>query len=120
MVGFIIPRRDPTVVTRVPADASAPAIEMPVLLYPPAVFDIPSGWPTFTVTATSEPMPAAVYIETVAEEIKSWFRGILPSTVEGVFRFDLSAFSSLNNNNQPLVRVRNLVLAAAMISDLKA
>jgi len=44
----------------------------------------------------------------------------LPSTVEGVFRFDLSAFSSLNNNNQPLVRVRNLVLAAAMISDLNA
>ena len=105
---------------RLAADAAAPVIEMPVLLYPPAVFDIPPDWQTFAVTATSEPIPAAVYIETVAEEIKSWFRGILPSTVEGVFRFDLSAFSSLNNNNQPLVRVRNLVLAAVMISDLNA
>lgn len=87
------------------------AIELPVLLVPPTEFQIPPDW-------TEGQVPAARFVEALAGRIVGWYGMTRPATLHGHFRFDLSAFSSLTNNTQPLVRVRNLVLGVDEITDL--
>ena len=85
--------------------AALPAIEMPVLLYPASDFEIPASWQTGRLASTDlDPVtPAETYIATVAGEIATWFRRIDPSRLGGRLYFDVSAFSSLGNNTQPIV-----------------
>jgi hypothetical protein len=100
-------------------DTSAPDIELPVFMVPATGFLIPKDWQGLTARA-AEPIPAQVFIGTLADQINKWFTITRkPSTQSGQFWFDLSAFSSLSTNTQPLVRLRNLQLYWADITDLK-
>ena len=95
--------------------ASAPAIELPVLMVPPTEFQIPPDWQSLSET-TMGGVDTAAFIATLALRITEWFDRNNPSPQSASFLFDLSAFSSLSNNSQPLVRVRNLVL---YVEDIK-
>lgn len=94
----------------------APVIELPVLLVPPTEFPIPPDWKNLTTVAATNGASAGNFIATLAEQLQTWFTNHNPSPQSGQFRFDLSAFSSLSNNTQPLVRIRNLTL---MLEDIK-
>jgi len=97
---------------------SAPDIELPVLMVPPTSFLIPSNWQKLTASA-GPAISADTFIETLAEEIRHWYLTRTPSPQTARFWFDLSAFSSLSNNTQPLVRLRSLLLDLGDITDLK-
>ena len=100
------------------AATSAPPIELPLLMVPPTEFDIPSDWQK--LAAHEGVMAADAFLGTIAEKVKRWFEITRnPSSRSGRFLFDLSAFSSLSNNTQPLVRLRNLYLDLGDILDLK-
>ncbi len=99
-------------------DEEALSVELPVLLFTPHEFEIPDSWQA--VGDDGEPTPAATYIKAVADDVSTWWGVKTPSTAKGRFRFDLTAFSSLDTNTQPLVRVRNLVLAVDDVVNLAA
>jgi hypothetical protein len=90
-------------------EAFAPSIELPVLMVPPAEFQIPPDWQNLAELSANG-VTAESFIATLAQRIKEWFGIYNPSPQGARFLFDLSAFSSLSNNSQPLVRVRNLLL----------
>lgn len=94
----------------------APVIELPVLLVPATEFPIPPDWKNLATVAATNGASVESFIATLAEQLQTWFTNHNPSPQSGQFRFDLSAFSSLSNNTQPLVRIRNLTL---MLDDIK-
>ncbi len=99
--------------------AALPPIEMPVLLYPASDFQIPASWQTGLSATTGPVTRADIYIANVAGEVANWFATDSPSRLGGCLYFDLSAFSSLSNNTQPIVRVRNLSLAIVDVTGLE-
>jgi hypothetical protein len=82
---------------------------LPVGLAAPFTFNIPHDYSGGDGTSFSEK---------VTEAVKAWFTAATPSTTGALFRFDVSVFSSLNDTNLPLLRLRNLVLETAYIQDL--
>jgi hypothetical protein len=97
----------------------APVIELPLLLLPPTEFPIPPDWKNLTTVAPPTDVSTKSFIETLAEQLQIWFNNHNPSPQGGQFRLDLSAFSSLSNNTQPLVRIRNLTLMLEHIIDIQ-
>ena len=97
----------------------APVIELPLLLLPPTEFPIPPDWKNLTTVAPPTGASTKSFIETLAEQLQTWFNNHKPSPQGGQFRLDLSAFSSLSNNTQPLVRIRNLTLMLEHLIDIQ-
>jgi LysM repeat protein len=95
-------------------DETGQPVELPVLLFPPAAFEIPPDWQGLGAVAD---VPAAEYVAAVAGGITTWFRERTPSTEAAYLRFDLTAFAA--ENTQPLVRVRNLALRVADVEGLE-
>ena len=99
-------------------EVQMPNIELPMHMIPPTEFQIPNDWQNLREVTTTAGVSAEAFIATLAERLKTWFAAQDPSTVDARFLFDLSTFSSLSNNTQPLVRVRNLVLRVDEVTDL--
>src|SRR5262249_35724208 len=97
--------------------AGAASVELPVLMLPPTEFEIPQDWRSLAST-TASGFRTVEFIATLARRIREWFDKHDTSTQSARFLFDLSAFSSLSNNSQPLVRVRNLILNVEDIENL--
>lgn len=100
------------------AEAGQPGIQLPVLLVPPTELKIPADWRGLWAPGATEQVPAATFIVALAQRLREWHAATAPSRQQARFLLDLSAFSALSQNNQPLVRVRNLTLPVADVTDL--
>jgi LysM repeat protein len=100
------------------SNTSLPEIELPILLYTPFTFEIPSDY-----TAPSGGCPDPVdssspFICQLAAALKAWYNENEPVTTAAYIDIDVSVFSALSEKQLPLIELTNVQLPFNMIQDL--
>jgi uncharacterized protein YegP (UPF0339 family)/LysM repeat protein len=98
--------------------STLPAIQLPILLFPPFPFDIPGDY-----QLPQGGCPAVISSDTpfvcqMAEALKTWYVQKSPVVTDAYFQFDLSVFSALSETQLPLIQLSNLILPYGNITDL--
>ncbi|MES2002874.1 MAG: hypothetical protein V4450_00030 [Bacteroidota bacterium] len=97
------------------ADTTSNVISLPSYITPPVDFQIPADYQT--TTGCSNTPTGNSFVCRSAYFIRKWFTDNDPSVNNAQFSFDLSVYSSLNDSQMPLVRIRNLYLMLTDISN---
>jgi len=95
-----------------------PAVQLPVLLFPPFSFDIPGDY-----ELPDGGCPAAITSDTpficqMAKALEVWYNKNQPVSLGAYFEFDLSVFSALSETQLPLIELSNLILPYEHIEGL--
>lgn len=91
-------------------------ITLPVLYAPPTPFLIPQDYEVPAGGCLPLGSPDASFVCNLSNTLNGWFAQQQPSQQNGLFHFDVSVFSDLNESKKPLVWLRNVVLDVGRVA----
>ena len=102
------------------ADASdiLPPIQLPILLYTPFSFEIPSDYIIEGGSCPTVITETTPFVCQMAAAMELWYSENSPITTEAFFSFDVSIFSALTETQLPILQLSNLILKFKNIDSL--
>ncbi|PKH51755.1 hypothetical protein CXF68_14150 [Tenacibaculum sp. Bg11-29] len=95
-----------------------PSIQLPILLYTPFSFEIPTD---YTIEEGGCPVvvtETTPFVCQMAAAMELWYSENMPITTEAYFSFDLSIFSGLTETQLPILQLSNLVIPFKNINSI--
>jgi LysM repeat protein len=102
------------------SDDFLPAIELPILLAAPFVFEIPTDYEIPAGGCQPSFSEADPFVCRLSNALKTWYSQHKPVSNGAWFQIDIAVFSSLSESKLPLIALKNIVLYYKNITDLNA
>jgi LysM repeat protein len=97
-----------------------PAIELPVLLAAPFIFEIPADYEISAGGCQPSFSDSDPFVCRLANALKTWYNQHNPVNNDAWFQIDIAVFSSLSESKLPLIELNNVVLYYKNITDINA